>query len=71
MVAYHDKIILPRVEAKIFNADQTENKTEEETEDDGSWRYWRDEIHLFVTYLDQTWVECKIPQSAIGSRMTH
>ncbi len=32
--------------------DQTEDKTEEETEDDGSWRYWRDEIQLFVTYLD-------------------
>jgi hypothetical protein len=64
VVAYYDKVILPRVEAKIFNADQTEDETEEETEDDGSWRYWRDEIQLFVTYLDRTWIGRKIPQSA-------
>ncbi len=52
------------MESKIFNADQTEDETEEETEDDGLWRYWRDEIQLIVTYLDQAWVGRKIPQSA-------
>jgi hypothetical protein len=31
VVVYHDNVILPRVEAKIFNADQTEYETDEET----------------------------------------
>ena len=63
VVAYYDKVILPIMEAKIFNHDQNEDDPEEETEDDGSWPFWLDEIQLFVTYLDRTWIGRKIPQS--------
>jgi hypothetical protein len=54
VLAYYDKVILSRAEAKFFNTDQKEDETEEETEDDSSWRYWRDKIKILVFGVDWT-----------------